>query len=226
MPEPEWDQLQEVFHAAVALPAEARAAYLDQACAGDSLLRQSVESLLKSHEESGFVDAPAFAAAANLLVDDQHQREQREVGSLQPGEVIGRYRINSLLGEGGMGRVYLAEDTKLRRKVSLKFLSRAITGDHEKLLRFEQEARAASALNHPNILTIYEFGEEDGQQFIATEYIEGQTLRERLGRTIELDDALEIAVQIASALVAAHRVNIVHGTSSLITSSFAKMTGW
>src|SRR5215831_17839485 len=126
MPEPEWDQLKEVFHAALALPPEARAAYLDQACAGNSWLRQSVESLLKSHEESGFVDAPVFAAAANLLVDD-HRLEQKDLGALQPGEIIGRYRINCLIGEGGMGRVYLAEDTKLRRKVSLKFLSRAIT---------------------------------------------------------------------------------------------------
>src|SRR5215470_20158568 len=100
MPEPEWDQLNKVFHAAVALRPEARAAYLDRACAGDSLLRQSVESLLKSHEESGFVDAPVFAAAANLLVDDRHhRREQTEVGAPQPGEIIGRYRINCLIGE-------------------------------------------------------------------------------------------------------------------------------
>src|SRR5215472_816857 len=210
MPEPQWEKLNEIFHQAVALPAEERSAYLDQACAGDAVLRQSVESLLKSHEESAFFDTPAFAAAANLLVDDLSRREPTEVGAFQPGQTIGRYRISSLLGEGGMGRVYLAEDTKLGRKVSLKFLSKAVTSDHERLLRFEQEARAASALNHPNILTIYEFGEEEQQQFIATEYIEGQTLRERLQRSIELDDALEIAIQIASALVAAHRVNIVH----------------
>ena len=206
---PEWEKLKEIFHTAVTLQPKDRPAYLDQACAGDALLRQSVESLLKSHEECGFVDEPAYAAAANLLIDDEH-RAQLEVGAFQPGDTIGRYRINSLLGEGGMGRVYLAEDTKLHRKVSLKFLSKAVTSDHEKLLRFEQEARAASALNQPNILTIYEFGEEDGQQFIATEYVEGQTLRERLQRPIELDDALEISIQTASALVAAHRVNIVH----------------
>ena len=146
MAELEWDQLKEVFHAAVALPPKERAAYLDKACAGDPLLRQSVESLLKSHEKSGFVDSPVFVAAANLLVNDQHRQEQTEVGAFQAGELIGRYRINSILGEGGMGRVYLAEDTKLHRKVSLKFLSEAVTRDHEKLLRFEQEACAASAL--------------------------------------------------------------------------------
>ena len=206
---PDWEKLKEIFHTAVSLPPNDRCAYLDHVCAGHALLRQSVESLLKSHEQSGFVDEPAYAAAANLLIDDE-RRAQLEFSALQPKKNIGRYRINSLLAEGGMGRVYLAEDTKLHRKVSLKFLSKAVISDHEKLLRFEREARAASALNHPNILTIHEFGEEDDQQFIATEYIEGQTLRERLQRSVELDDALEIAIQIASALVAAHRVNIVH----------------
>src|SRR5262249_10061272 len=120
------------------------------------------------------------------------------------------YRIVSLLGEGGMGKVYLAEDTKLDRKVSLKFLSTNLTQDHERLRRFEQEARAASALNHPNILTIYEIGEAEGRRFIAAEYIEGQTLRERLLSGLDLDDALDTAIQVASAIVAAHRVNIVH----------------
>jgi len=108
-----------------------------------------------------------------------------------------------------MGTVYLAEDTKLHRKVSLKFLSANITGDHERLHRFEQEARAVSALNHPNIVTIHGIGEEDGRQFMATEFIEGQTLRERLRSPLEIEEVLEIAIQV-SALVATHRVNIVH----------------
>ena len=108
-----------------------------------------------------------------------------------------------------------AESTSLKiqslhRKVSLKFLPANVTQDHERLRRFEQEARAVSALNHPNILTIHEIGEEDGQQFIATEFIEGQTLRERLRSGLDIDEALEIAIQVASALVAAHRVNIIH----------------
>lgn len=130
--------------------------------------------------------------------------------NLTAGQTIGRYRIVSLIGEGGMGRVYLAEDTKLRRKVSLKFLSANVTQDRQRLRRFEQEACAASALNHPNIITIHEVGEENGHPFIATEFIEGQTLRERLRSNMDLDEALEIGIQIASALVAAHRVNIVH----------------
>jgi serine/threonine protein kinase/Tfp pilus assembly protein PilF len=109
-----------------------------------------------------------------------------------------------------MGQVYLAEDSKLHRKVSLKFLSTSVTQDQQQLRRFEQEARTASALNHPNIITIHEIGEEAGQQFIATEFIEGQTLRARLRSPLDLDEAMEIAIQVASALVAAHRVNIIH----------------
>jgi eukaryotic-like serine/threonine-protein kinase len=201
MPDPRWENLKEIFHGALALSREERGAYLDRACDGDALLRQAVESLIKSHDETGFVDRPAYQAAADLLMQD---------GKLKAGHSVGRYRVVSLIGEGGMGRVYLAEDTKLHRKVSLKFLSTTVTQDHERLRRFEQEARAASALNHPNIITIHEIGEEDGHPFIATEFIEGQTLRERLRSGLDIDDALDIAIQVASALVAAHRVNIVH----------------
>jgi serine/threonine protein kinase/Flp pilus assembly protein TadD len=202
MPGPDWENLKQIFHSALILPAEERAAYLDQACDGDLSLRRRVEELLQSHEETGnFVDAPAFRAAAEMLIDG---------AELKAGSRVAHYRIFSLLGEGGMGRVYLAEDTKLHRKVSLKFLSADVTKDLERLRRFEQEARAASALNQPNIITIHEIGEEDGHQFIATEFIDGQTLRERLRSPLDLDESLEIAIQVASALVAAHRVNIVH----------------
>jgi serine/threonine protein kinase/tetratricopeptide (TPR) repeat protein len=202
MPDSQWDNLKEIFHAAVALPPPERASYLDKACDGDPSLRAAVESLLKSHEETGnFVEGPAYQAAADILVDGME---------LRAGETVGHYRIVSLLGEGGMGKVYLAEDTKLHRKVSLKFLSQSFTKDSQRLRRFELEARAVSALNHPNILTIHEIGEADGHRFIATEFIEGQTLRERLRSGLDTEDALEIAIQVASALVAAHRVNIVH----------------
>ena len=201
MSDPHWESLKEIFHAAIALPVQERPAYLDRACDSDTELRRAVESLLKSHEETGFVDQPAYQAAADMLV---------AVSNFKTGQTVAHYKILSLLGEGGMGRVYLAEDTKLHRKVSLKFLSANVTQDHERLRRFEQEARAASALNHPNIITIHEIGEENGQQFIATEFIEGQTLRERLRSPLDLDEALEIAIQVASALVAAHRAKIVH----------------
>ena len=202
MSDPRWENLKEIFHSALALPPQERATYLDQASNGNLALRQAVESLLRSHEETDhFVDTPAYQAAAEMLVDDT---------GFKANQIVGHYRIVSLLGEGGMGRVYLAEDTKLQRRVALKFLSRKFTQDEERLRRFEQEARAASALNHPNILTIHEISEADGHRFIATEFIEGATLRERLQTEIPVHNALEIAEQIASALVAAHRVNIVH----------------
>jgi eukaryotic-like serine/threonine-protein kinase len=202
MPNTHWENLKKIFEAAIALPPAERADYLNRVCDGDDSLRQAVDSLIKSHEESAnFVDRPAYQAAAEMLLDSQQ---------LTPGALVEHYRVVSKIGEGGMGQVYLAEDTKLNRKVSLKFLSSAFTDDRERLRRFEQEARAASALNHPNILTIHEIGAADGHRFIATEFIEGQTLRERLRSGIDTDDALDVAIQIASALVAAHRVNIVH----------------
>jgi eukaryotic-like serine/threonine-protein kinase len=202
MPHTLWENLRDIFQTAAELPTNERAPYLDQACAGDPALRQAIESLLKSHEQTdSLATTPAKKDAAGRLV------AASEPGA---GNFIGRYRIISMLGEGGMGKVYLAEDTKLHRKVSLKFLSTAFREDLAGLHRFEQEARAVSALNHPNILTIHEIGEENGCRFIATEFIEGQTLRERLNSPFEVEAALEIAVQVASALVAAHRVNIIH----------------
>jgi serine/threonine protein kinase/Tol biopolymer transport system component len=131
--------------------------------------------------------------------------------SIAPGTRLDRYQIISLLGAGGMGEVYLAQDTRLGRKVALKFLPVRFTQDTERLRRFAQEAQAASALNHPNIITIYEVGRSDDTLFIATEYIEGLTLRRRLAqRRLTIDEALEIAIQTASALVAAHSAGIVH----------------
>src|SRR5499426_729196 len=130
---------------------------------------------------------------------------------LPANQLIAHYRILSKLGAGGMGEVYLAEDTKLGRKVALKLLPAESTRDAGRLRRFEQEARAASALNHPNILTIFEIGEANGERYIATEYIDGQTLRERLnGDRLSSQAALDIAAQIAAALTAAHEAGIVH----------------
>jgi serine/threonine protein kinase len=130
---------------------------------------------------------------------------------LKPGQTIAHYQIVSTLGRGGMGEVYLARDTKLGRKVALKFLRGAVTEDRKRLLRFEQEARAASALNHPNILTIFEIGEAGGRHYIATEFIEGETLRQRIvAGPLKVGEALNIAEQITSALSAAHAAGIVH----------------
>jgi len=202
MSDSNWENLKEIFHAALAIPLADRAAFVEQSSKGDESLRNALDSLLKSHEETNnFLDRPAYQAAAEMLVDR---------GALIPGQLVAHYKIISLLGEGGMGRVYLAEDTKLHRRVCLKFVSARLTSNAEWLRRFEQEARAASALNHPNILTIHEIGEADGQRFIATEFIDGQTLRERLESGLDIQRGIDIAAQVASALVAAHRVNIVH----------------
>src|SRR5438105_13954562 len=126
-------------------------------------------------------------------------------------ESISRYKILEKLGSGGMGDVYLAEDTKLGRKVALKLLAEELTQNRDRLSRFDQEAYAASGLNHPNILTIYELGDEGGRHFIATEYIEGQTLRKRLQTTpMEIVEVLDVAIQVAGALEEAHAAGIIH----------------
>jgi serine/threonine protein kinase len=199
-----WRQIDELFLAALEHNDEERAKFLNGACGSDVSLRNEVESLIASHEQADtFIERQAFEAAAQILVEDQ--------SSLAAGQLIGHYEIIRLLGEGGMGEVYLAQDRKLHRKVALKLLPAFFTTDAERLRRFEQEALAASALNHPNILTIYEIGEADSSHFIATEYIEGETLRQRVSRSeLALSESLDIAIQIASALVAAHRAGVVH----------------
>src|SRR5512139_959617 len=123
---------------------------------------------------------------------------------------FGHYHIRSLIGTGGMGEVYLADDTKLGRKVAIKFLNEKYSKDDDLLNRFIQEAKAASALNHPNLITVYEIGEHDGSHYMAAEYIDGQTLRERMKARLTFDDTLSIAVQTAEALSAAHQAGIVH----------------
>src|SRR5438552_1154288 len=130
--------------------------------------------------------------------------------TIADGTRLGRYEIRSKIGAGGMGEVYLAEDTQLGRKVALKVLSQTLTKDRDRLGRFDQEARAASALNHPNIITIYEMGDEDGRHFIATEFIDGVTLRKHLRAPMDFLEVLNIAIQIADALVEAHAAGIIH----------------
>jgi serine/threonine protein kinase/Flp pilus assembly protein TadD len=199
-----WQQINELYHAAVELDANRQATFLNQACAGDAGLRDEVESLIASHDQArSFIAEPALKVAARVLAEDQ-------VTSLV-GRRFSHYRIESLLGVGGMGEVYLAEDTSLDRKVALKLLPAQFTNDAERLRRFEREARAASALNHPNILTIYEIGQEDGHHYTATEFIDGETLREHMaGTRMKVDESLDVAAQVASALGAAHAAGIVH----------------
>ncbi|MGZ5481981.1 MAG: protein kinase domain-containing protein [Pyrinomonadaceae bacterium] len=199
-----WQQVKEVFNAALQREAPARPQFLDSACGEDRALRAEVESLLASHEEtSAFLDAPAYAVAAELLNEEDSE--------LKTGQRVGAYEVISFIGRGGMGEVYRARDTRLGRDVAVKILPRSFSADADRLRRFEQEAQAASALNHPNIVTIHEFGEINDQLYIVTEHIDGQTLRQRMKRGhIAPPDALDVAIQLASALAAAHKAGVVH----------------
>ncbi len=198
-----WRQVKEIFQSALDRAPGQRSAFLSEACGLDKALRKEVESLIASHEKDGsFIDSPAYQVAAQELAEDHE---------LKAGQTIGHYQVLSMLGRGGMGEVYLARDSKLGRNVALKFLPGAFTMDPERLRRFEQEARSASALNHPNIITIHEIGEVKDHRFIATEFIDGQTLRQSVaGGGLKISDILSIAEQVTSAMVAAHSAGIIH----------------
>ncbi|MBA3354700.1 MAG: serine/threonine protein kinase, partial [Pyrinomonadaceae bacterium] len=197
-------QIGELYHAAIELDAQERAAFLARACAGDEEMRREVESLVASHEEAAdFIAEPALAVAAELLAEGE--------GGALTGRAVSHYKILSLIGAGGMGQVYLAEDTQLGRRVALKLLRAAFTNNDDRMRRFKQEARAASALNHPNILTVHEIGRADGVDFITTEFIEGETLRASLAKgRVRFAQALDVAAQVAGALAAAHAAGVVH----------------
>ena len=199
-----WQQVKDIFNSAITYRPDERSLFISRACSGDEELRSEVESLIASHEESGsFIDKPAFEAAAGLLANEKAE--------LKSGQTVASYEVISFLSRGGMGEVYLAEDKRLGRKVALKLLPASFTTDQDRLRRFEQEARAASALNHPNIITIYEIREAAGSHVIATEFVEGETLRHRLSRApLTLSEALNVAMQVADALSAAHKAGIIH----------------
>jgi eukaryotic-like serine/threonine-protein kinase len=199
-----WHRVDNILQAALALNPAERSVFVDSACEGDETLRDEVVSLLSLEEEGlDIIDTPALEAAACVLASDQPD--------LFEGQFVGHYRILALLGIGGMGEVYLAEDTKLGRKIALKLLPVDFSRDRDRVRRFQQEARAASALNHPYIVTIHETGEFQERHFIATEFIEGETLRQRVrSTTLNLSETLDIAIQVARALGAAHQAGIVH----------------
>jgi serine/threonine protein kinase/Tol biopolymer transport system component len=199
-----WQKIADLFEVALHRDADARPGFLADSCAGDDGLRQEVEALLASHEQANhFIEEPAILVAAKQASCDTEP-------SLI-GRTIGHYRVVNLLGAGGMGEVYLAEDTRLGRRVALKLLPDVFTDDSERAQRFRQEARAASALNQTNIIVIHDIGEAAGRHYIAMEFVEGETLRARLARApLELPEALVIATQVAAALAAAHAAGIVH----------------
>ncbi|HEU4507746.1 MAG TPA: protein kinase [Pyrinomonadaceae bacterium] len=199
-----WQQVKEIFNSAIHYRPEDRGRFISQACSGDEDLRSEVESLIASHEQSGeFIDKPAIQAAASLLAGERAE--------LSSGHTIDSYEVLSFISRGGMGEVYLAEDKRLGRKVALKLLPATFTKDDDRLRRFEQEARAASALNHPNIITIYEIRQAAASHIIVTEFVEGETLRHRMNRyALTLSESLNIAIQVADALSAAHKAGIIH----------------
>ena len=199
-----WQEVEAVFQEALDRPPLERASFLDQACAGDEELKFEANSLIAAHDEAGgFIEEPAMAQDAHVLLGSDPD------GNF--GREIGPYRIVERLGAGGMAEVYLAEDTRLNRLVALKLLPAYFASDNARLRRFQSEARAASALNHPNILTIHEVGEDDGVYFIATEFIDGQTIRELIkSETLSLEEILDSVEQVASALSVAHAAGIVH----------------
>src|SRR5436305_1983027 len=200
-----WHQIEKLFHSALELPSEARSTFLSEKCLGDDSLRDEVESLLRAHERDGaFLDVPAYEVADGLLSEGW-------IG-LSPGQQIGPYRIISLLASGGMGEVYLAHDNRLTRNIALKLLPIDFARDRHRVRRFVQEARAASALSHPNVCVIHEIGQTmEGRHFIAMEYIDGVTLRERISQQpFTLSETLHVAEQIAAALSAAHAGGVVH----------------
>src|SRR5574338_128079 len=180
-----WEQIEAVFQQALERPPLERASFLDHACAGDEELREEARSLVAAYDESGaFIEQPAMAQDARVLLGGDAGEDF--------GREIGPYRIVERLGAGGMAEVYLAEDTRLQRLVALKLLPAYFASDHARLRRFQSEARAASALNHPNILTIHEVGEEDGVYFIATEFIDGQTIRELIcNQALSVEEILD-----------------------------------
>lgn len=200
----QWEQIKQVFHAALEHEPGHRSAFLARECADDDSLRREVQSLLESHElADDFIETPASDVAAALLAEGQ--------AGLLAGQMVGHFKIADVLATGGMGEVYLADDSRLGRKVALKLLPPQFTVNTDRVRRFDREARAASALNHPNIVTIHEIGETDSLHFIATEFVDGETLRKHLTNTrLTVGEVLDISIQIASALQTAHEAGIVH----------------
>jgi serine/threonine protein kinase/Flp pilus assembly protein TadD len=196
--------IEEIFHAALDHKPDQIGTFLDAACEGDEVLRRKVEALLASHQRAGsFIEIPAAGIATRIIEDGQ--------ADLLVGQTIGHYKISERIGSGGMGEVYLATDLTAGRKAALKLLPVRFTSDAERLKRFQQEARALVGLNHPNILTVYEIGEDRSTHYIASELIEGDTLRQRLTRgRMEVGEAVDVAIQVASVLAAAHKTPIVH----------------
>ncbi len=199
-----WQQIERLYHDALELALGQRAAFLDQACAGDDALRREVESLLASHDEAAsFIEKLPDDVAAGMIAEEQAHSMIRRT--------LGHYQLQSLIGAGGMGEVYRARDLRLDRDVAVKILPEHLADNPEALRRFEREAKAVAALSHPNILSIFDFGTEQSVNYAVMELLEGETLRARLTRAaLGWREAVEVGIPIAEGLAAAHAKGIIH----------------
>ncbi len=206
-----WKQVDNLLQSVLECPPEQRDAFLRRACAGDQALEREVRSLLISQQQAGsFLESVAIKVAARAIVSQQDSEAMESMDRLT-GRTISHYQIIEKLGEGGMGVVYKARDTHLDRFVAIKVLPPEKVADAERKRRFVQEAKSASALNHPNIITIHDIASDNGLDFIAMEYVPGKALNQLIARKgLPLAEALKYAVQIADALAAAHAAGIIH----------------